>query len=138
MGIIIHGAIFYEEPGSPAQIEVYELLGPSPSDNLFELRFIYFISLILMIVGILFLILIQYLDRCKSHCSLSCQNVCFNVKELTYLDVNKMDKELTIQDVQPVQSKILSLDILLLICGILEISIGVAFSLWISSIDMSW
>ena len=73
------------------------------------------------------LILIQFLDGCKTYCSPCCQSNCFPVRKLTYLNITDMDMELTREDVEVVKSKVNFLDILLIMCGIASVAFGIRF-----------
>ena len=69
---------------------------------IFDLKawlYLYFYSS-MTVIAILGLIFIQYLDQCKGRCCcFCCQSNCYDVKELTYLDVTDFDNELTKQDI---------------------------------------
>ena len=86
-------------------------------------------------LSILTLVLIQFLDVCKNSCSPCCQSNCFPVRKLTYLNVTDMDMELTREDVEIVKSKVSFLDILLLMCGIVSVTIGIVIA---SLLTWSW
>ena len=79
-------------------------------------------------LSILTLVLIQFLDICKNSCSPCCQTNCFPVQKFTYLNVTDMEMELTREDVEIVKSKVSFLDILLLICGIVSVTIGISMT----------
>ena len=85
--------------------------------------------------SILTLVLIQFLDLCKNSCSPCCQSNCFPVRKFTYLNVTDMDMELTREDVEIVKSKVSFLDILLLMCGIVSVTIGIVIA---SLLTWSW
>ena len=79
-------------------------------------------------LSILILVLIQFLDVCKNSCSPCCQSNCFPVRKFTYLNVTDMDMEFTREDVEIVKSKVSFLDILLLMCGIVSVTIGIVIT----------
>ena len=84
---------------------------------------------LLLSTGIIFLILIQFLDGCLCGCSPGCcasccKSKCLPVKKLTFLDVKNMDSKLTNEDIETVPSKISNFYILLLIFGFIWIVFG--------------
>ena len=67
------------------------------------------ISVLVCVIGVPFLILIQFLDGCMCSlpcCSTCCQSKCFPVKKLTFLDVTDMD--FVNEDIETAQPKIIS------------------------------
>ena len=84
---------------------------------------------LLFSIGIIFLILIQFLNGClcgcsPGCCSSCCKTKCLPVKKLTFLDVKDMDFQLTKEDIETVPSKISYFYILLLIFGFIWIVFG--------------
>ena len=84
---------------------------------------------LLFSIGLIFLILIQFLDGCLCGCSPGCcasccKSKCLPVKKLTFLDVKDMDSKLAKEDIETVPSKISYFYILLLIFGFIWIVFG--------------
>ena len=76
-------------------ISILSLIISSAIFDLGAWLYLYYLSP-MTVIAILGLIFIQCLDQCKGLC---CHGNCYDVKELTYLDVTDFDNELTKQDI---------------------------------------